>query len=156
MGRSWRRLMTWAGLVAILASNPHAIAAIASLSAPPAGCCSRAEGQAARSAEVPDCGDCPSACKCGRCAECDARSEADAPASTVDAGGPDGGPPRCPGHPSCPIPGGCALCCVSKVPCLAAHDSEPAPAPAVAPVLAEPAPLYASPSQGRLRRPPKS
>lgn len=156
MSRSLRRLMAWAGLVAILASDPHAVAAIASLSAPPACSCSRAEGQAARSAEVPDCPEGSASCQCGHCAKCDARSEAGDQACTVDAGGPDDGQPGCPGRPSCPIPGGCALCCVSKVPCLAAHASEPAAALAVAPVLAEPAPLYASPSQGRLRRPPKA
>ena len=58
--------------------------------------------------------------------------------------------------PSCPCPGGCAFCCVAKVPC-----SPPAVAPAIITLYVdaevdEAMPVYDPPFSGPPTRPPRS
>lgn len=154
MSRSRQRLFAWVCLVAFLATDPHAVAALSAF-APTAPCCSQAGGRAFHPATSSDCPEDSSAPCCCRCAK---KSQDGTKTPEAKAARPCECPssPGCPKCPSCPVPGGCHYCNVAKVPCLPVLYSRPAPLMAVADAPAEAAPLYASPSQGRLRRPPKS
>jgi hypothetical protein len=63
--------------------------------------------------------------------------------------------PCCPKGPPCPLPGGCALCSVAKVPCLAAPLLTMLPLLCAGASLTESPPLYVSPLGGDLIRPPR-
>jgi len=64
--------------------------------------------------------------------------------------------PCCPKGPPCPVPGGCAICNIAKVPCLATALLALLPPLCAGASLIESPPLYLPPSGDELIRPPRS
>lgn len=156
MSRCWLRLFAWVGLVAFVVADPHAVAAVAPLVSPTAPCRCAAGGWAAQAGPSSDRPDDDQSCRyCRRCAK---KAEGGGKTPGAKAGRPSGCPscPGCPKGPACPLPGGCHYCNAAKVPCLLALVAWPDVSAPVTDASPEVAPFYASPSQGRLRRPPKS
>ncbi len=141
VSRAWLRLIGWLGLVALL--GPHLPATVALVA-----CCTG--GVPDRHAEPRTSGT-VAATGCKHCAKKALARARAAPASALR--------PACPGSrpccPLCPVPGGCALCNLTKVPCLVPPLVFPAADPLLGGTTCDPAPLYASPFCGRLTPPPK-
>jgi hypothetical protein len=64
--------------------------------------------------------------------------------------------PKTPGAPSCPCPGGCALCSVAKVPCLVPDAPVPLSFFCLGDCLVEETFYYLPPFSGGLIRPPRA
>lgn len=133
------RQIVWVSLVAFLAADPHVVTAVTACLPPairhPAGTAKTA------------------ALCCERCA---AKARSAGGHTPQSATGCCPSRTSCPKCPACPIPGGCALCNVGKVPCLPPVVAGPTRVSVVVFVSSEAAPFYSPPFSGRLRRPPKA
>jgi hypothetical protein len=146
MPRKWLRLIAWVSLAAFLATNTYAGTAAAVHLTPSAPRTNPATVPApAADDEVTPC--------CKHCAK--KARDAYPPARAEPAPDPCPDGPCCPKGPCCPCPGGCALCNVVKVPCLAPSVPFLFAAPCLGDRPGEAAPLYTSPFHERLTRPPK-
>jgi hypothetical protein len=135
--------MGWLGLAAFLVANLPTTVALAACFAP----------------AVPECHAKPpvtvaaSTC-CKHCAKKALARSRVASAAAVRPPCP-ASHPGCPECPFCPVPGGCALCNLTKVPCLAPPLLFLVAEPLLAETPFETTPLYTPPFCGRLTPPPK-
>lgn len=153
MSRAWLRLIAWVSLAAFTVANPGAAAAISEHLRPDAA---RPDAPPEERAACPVSTTTATA-KCQHCVKKAKPATPAEPGPALQQKQCPCGPscPGCPEGPSCPVPGGCALCNLTKVPCLPPAPSGAAPAGIAVYAPAEAAPLYTSPFLRGLSRPPK-
>lgn len=168
MSRAWQRLISCVSVVALLLANTHAGTAVSAFlreapSQPRAdGGTDRPGKSAPEGTESRPSSGCKHCTNRARAAAAVSRSERagknastwSGPASHND--GVEEPCPCCPKGPSCPIPGGCAMCSVAKTLCTNLLPVLPRPDAIVGNCVTDYPVLYLPPSGEGMTRPPRA